>query len=67
MYYLSEKNNILIDEQQLFIFINNTNIKEKNLFNILLLKYKEKYTYDCECRRDKNEDVLCTKVKYNIV
>ena len=62
-----KKTNILIEEQQPFIFINNTNIKEKNLFNILLLKYKEKYTYDCECRRDKNEDVLCTKVKYNIV
>ena len=62
-----KKTNILIKEQQPFIFINNTNINEKNLFNILLLKYKEKYTYDCECRRDKKEDVLCTKVKYNIV
>ena len=57
----------MIKEQQPFIFINNTNINEKNLFNILLLKYKEKYTYDCECRQDKKEDVLCTKVKYNIV
>ena len=37
-----EKTNILIKEQQPFIFINNTNINEKNLFNILLLKYKEK-------------------------
>ena len=62
-----KKTNIIIKVQQPFKFINNTNIKEKNLFNILLQKYKEKYTYDCECRRDKKEDVLCTKVKYNIV
>ena len=62
-----KKANILIKEHQPFIFVNNTNIKEKNLFNIILFKYKEKYTYDCECRRDKKEDVLCTKVKYNIV
>ena len=62
-----KKSNIIIKEQQPFIFINNDNIKEKNLFNILLKKYKENYTYDCECRREKNEDVLCTKVKYNIV
>ena len=62
-----KKTDIIIKDQQPFIFINNTNINEKNLFNILLQKYKEKYTYDCECRRDKKEDVLCTKVKYNIV
>ena len=62
-----KKSNIIIKEQRPFIFVNNTNIKEKNLFNILLLKYKEKYTYDCECRRNKGEDVLCTRVKYNIV
>ena len=31
------------------------------------LNIKKKYTYDCECRRDKKEDVLWTKVKYNIV
>ena len=65
MYYLPKKTNIVIKELQPFIFINNANIKEKNVFNILLLKYKEKYTYNCECRKDKNEDILCTKVKYN--
>ena len=67
IYYLPEKINILIKEQQPFIFVNNVIIKEKNVSNILHLKYKEKYTYDCECKRDKKEVVLCTKVKYNII
>ncbi len=67
IYYLPEEINILIKEKQPFIFVNNTNIKEKHVFNILLLKYKEKYTYECECIRDQKEDVLYTKVKYNIV
>ena len=62
-----KKTEVILKEIQPFIYINITDLKEKNLFNILLLKYKEKYTYDCECRRDKKEDVLCTKVKYNIL
>ena len=42
------------------------NINEKNIFNILLDKYKENYIYDCECRKNSKEDLSCTKVKYNI-
>ena len=48
------------------LYINNTNINETHIFNILLKKCKEKYTYDCECRKNSLEDLLCTKVKYNI-
>ena len=36
------------------------------MFNIILTKYKENYIYDCECRKNSKEDVLCTKVKYNL-
>ena len=25
------------------------------------------YTYDCECRKNSKEDVLCAKIKYNIL
>ena len=32
----------------------------------MLTRCKEKYTYDCECRKNSSEDLLCTKVKYNI-
>ena len=38
MHYLRKKTNIIIKDQQPFIFINNTNIKEKNLFNIIFQK-----------------------------
>ena len=55
----------ILKEMQPFIIINNSNIKEKNLFTILLPKYKEKYTYDCECRKDKKKDVFYIQVKYN--
>ena len=55
-----------ITEARPFLYINNTNIKETHIFNILLTRYKEKYTYDCKCRKDSLEDLLCTKVKYNI-
>ena len=66
-YIISEKKLIFLlkSEQKPFIFINNTNINEKNLFNILLLNYIEKY--HCEYRPNKKEDVLWAKVKYNIV
>ena len=30
-------------------------------------KYKEKLSYDCECRKGKSEDLLCTKIKNNIL
>ena len=55
-----------IKELKPFVYVNINNIKEKNIFNILLDKCKENYIYDCECRKDSKEDLLCTKVKYNI-
>ena len=55
-----------IKELKLFVYVNMNNIKEKNIFNILLYKCKENYIYDCECRKNSKEDLLCTKVKYNI-
>ena len=42
-------------------------MKNIYLYNILLKRYKELYTYDYECRKNSNEDVLCTKTKYNIL
>ena len=42
-------------------------MNEKYIYNILLKRYKELYTYDCECRKNSNEDLLCTKTKYNII
>ena len=62
-----KKNEEIIKELKLFVYITNTNIFEDNLFNILLSKSEEKYTYCCECRRGEKEDVLCTKTKYNIL
>jgi hypothetical protein len=54
---------------QPFTFINNDNINNTSLFNVFLNKYKEIYSYACECRKNvpKNEDVLCLKIKYNII
>ena len=52
---------------QPFIFVNGNNIDNTSIFNILLSKYKEIYSYDCHCRKNKNEDVLCVKIKYNIL
>ena len=34
-----------------FIQINNNDMNEKYIYNILLKRYKELYTYDCECRK----------------
>ena len=56
-----------IEEMQPFIFINTNNINNTSIFNIFLSKYKEIYSYACECRKDHKEDVLCLKIKYNIV
>ena len=50
-----------------FIQINNNDMNEKYIYNILLKRYKELYSYDCECRKNSNEDVLCTKTKYKII
>ena len=40
-----KKTNKLIEEMKPFIYVNMNNINEKNIFNILLLKYKENYIY----------------------
>ena len=76
-YFVSKKINIQnvlfveknIKELQPFTFINNDNINNTSLFNVFLNKYKEIYSYACECRKNvpKNEDVLCLKIKYNII
>ncbi len=67
MLIIWEKTEEIIKGLKQFVYITNTNIFEGNLFNILLSKYKEKYTYDCECRRGEKEDVLCIKTKLNIL
>ena len=38
----------------------------KALFNLFLEKYKEIFSYSCECRKNNKGDVLCVKIKYNI-
>ena len=48
---------------QPFIFVNGNNIDNTSIFNILLSKYKEIYSYDCDYRKNKNEDVFCVKIK----
>ena len=63
---MPEKINILIKEQQPFIFVNNVIIKEKNVFNILLLKYKEKYTHDCEVGEIKKK-MCCEQIYVFII
>ena len=55
-----------IKEKQPFTFININNINSTSLFNVFLSKYKEIYSYACECRKN-SEDVLCLKIKYNII
>ena len=39
----------------------------KNLFNIILERYKVINSYDCECTKNSNEDLLCNKIQYKIV
>ena len=56
-----------INEMQPFIFINSNNIKNTSIFNLLLDKYKEIHSYACDCRKNSKEDVLCLKIKYNIM
>ena len=58
-----------IEKLKQFTFINSNNINNTSLFNIFLAKYKEIYSYACECRKNlsKTEDVLCLKIKYNII
>ena len=56
-------------EIQPFVFININNINNTSIFNLFLSKYKEIYSYVYEYRKNlpKNEDVLCLKIKYNIL
>ena len=58
-----------IREMRPFIYINNTNINQSSIFNLLLENYKEKYSYACDCRKNLpgSEDVLCVKIKYNLL
>ena len=49
-----------------FIQISKEFLVQKNLFNIILEKYKIKYTYYCQCKSADNMDMLTTKIKYNI-
>ena len=49
-----------------FIQISIEFLVQKNLFNIILEKYKIKYTYYCQCKSADNMDMLTTKIKYNI-
>ena len=60
------KNLELIKEIQPFIYVNKNNIFLKNIFNILLEECKERYIYDCQCRRNEKEDLIYTKVKYTL-
>ena len=57
-----------LKEKQPFTFININNINNTNLFNIFLNKYKEIYSYACDCRKNlkNSEDVLYVKIKYDI-
>ena len=59
MFYLWKK--ILGNYKRIaaFTFINTDNINNTSLFNVFLNKYKEIYSYACECRKNvpKNEDV----------
>ena len=58
-----------IKELRPFIYINNTNVNQTSIFNLILEKYKENYSYACECRKNVpgSEDVLCQKIKYNLL
>ena len=58
-----------IREMRPFIYINNININQSSIFNLLLENYKEKYSYACDCRKNLpgSEDVLCVKIKYNLL
>ena len=61
-----QKNSEVVKESKPFIYVNINNILLKKIFNVLLEEYKEKFTYDCPCRKNENEDLLCNRVKYTI-
>ena len=58
MYYMWKKNTEIVEDSKPFIYVNKENINKKNIFNILLEECKEKYIYDCECRKNAIEDLL---------
>ena len=66
---MEQKKTEEIKELRPFIYINNANINQTSIFNLLLEIYKENYSYACECRKNVpgNEDVLCQKIKYNLL
>ena len=43
------------------------NINQKSKFNLILQKYKEKYSYACECRKDIPRNVMCIVSKNKIL
>ena len=49
---------------KIFIFVSGNNINNTSIFNVFPLKYKEIYSYYCECRKNNNEDVLYMKIKF---
>ena len=65
VFYVKRKN-WFVKESQSFLYINKNNIILKKIINILLDGSKENYIYDCECRKNSSEDILCTKVNYTI-
>ena len=42
-------------------------MKKIYIYNILLKIYKELYTYDYDCKKNRKEDVLCTKEQFYII
>ena len=46
--------------------INKHNINLKKLFNNLPKECREIYTYNCECRKNYEENLLCIAIKYTI-
>ena len=59
---------IIPNESKPFIYIKIDDlIKRIYLMYLFMSKYKEKLSYDCEWRKGKSEDLLCTKIKYNIL
>ena len=46
-----QKNSEVVKESKPFIYVNINNILLKKIFNVLLEECKEKFTYDCPCRK----------------
>ena len=50
-----------------FFYILEEDFKENKIFNIFLNKYKEKYSYYCECKKNNLDNYQSTVIKYNII